>query len=112
MTTVTVHRPGTMREEEGNPDYVIWTFTVTVNCRLRLSNIYMERGTDESQAASLTYTKLMTNPGGMEGITSTGGGPGDAGSPSTPTGPLTGPVIDPDEKDDDDPAKMKTADGT
>ncbi len=126
MTTVTVHLPGTMSQDAENPDYDIWTFSVTVNGRAGLSTSYFDHGTAESVAASMTHSSLMANPGSMEGITSTSAvgpgapshgsgshGPGSDGSPSTVgTGLLHGP-IDPDDDDDDkDPPKMKTADGT
>ena len=121
MTTVTVHRPGTMSEDSDNPNYDIWTFSVTVNGRAGLSTSYFEHGTSEGVAASMTHSSLMTTPSSMEGITSTGSashgagshGAGGEGSPSTPgTGLVSGPIDHIDDDDDDDPPKMKTADGT
>jgi len=115
MTTVTVHRPGNMSEDPGNPDYDAWTFTVTVNGRLGVSRILFEHGTSEAMAADMTYTSLMADPSIMEGITSTGPGshgPGIDGSPSTPGTIWTGPIDKIDDDDDKEPHKMKTADGT
>ena len=116
MTTVIVHQPGTMSEDAENPNYDIWTFSVTVNGRAGISTSYFEHGTSESVAASMTHSSLMINPGSMEGITSTGSaghGGGGEGSPSTAgTGLGSGPTDHIDDDDDDDPPKMKTADGT
>jgi hypothetical protein len=109
--TVVINRPGSTSINEEFPDEVRWSFTVNVNGRGGVAQIYSPPGTSEGNVVAELHRTLMADPDYMEGVASTGGGGG--GSPATAAAGSAGSLlINPDAADNDDTPKMKTADGT